>query len=315
MAGLAHAREKFSFDPRKSLWGAAVRIGLRSILLAGVLCSALALDAVREAVTAKTGPVIGANAAEPKAKRQGFVWSATRSSSDIRLRGFVPSEEVRSTVLGMVKANFPDLEVEDRMRVGAGAPAVDQWLGAVSFGLQQLSRLKHGSVRLLDIDLRIEGEADDAQDFAELQKSLGALPTGLNVLGNNVRPPKAEPFVFVASLSPDTLALAGSVPNERTRKRLRDVSRQLFERPTLDDRLELASGAPKNWSDAVVALLKALSRLESGKISVTGLAVTIEGIAPDKGTAADVSAQLRHDLPSIFSSSEKISWKEANLIH
>ncbi len=319
MAGLAHAREKFSFDPRKSQRGtvwAWMRIGLRSIVLTGMLCSAVAIDAIRETVTVMAEPAIGgAKAAEPKAKRQGYVWSATRSGSDIRLRGMVPSEDVRSTVLGMVKANFPDLEVEDRMRVAAGAPAVDQWLGAVSFGLQQLSHLKHGSVRLLNVGLRIEGEAGGAEDFAELQKSLGgALPTGLNVIANDVRPPRVEPFVFVASLSPDTLALTGSVPNERMRKRLRDLSRQLFERPTLDDRLELASGAPKNWNDAVIALLKALSRLESGKVSVTGLAVTIEGIAPDKGTAASISSQLRHDLPSMFSPSEKIIWKEASLI-
>jgi len=321
MAGLAHARDKFSFDPRKSKRGAIVwtwiRIGLLPILLTGALCSPLAIDVIREAATVMAEPAIGvAEAAESNAKRQGYVWSATLSDSDIRLRGFVPSEEVRGTVLGMVKANFPNLEVEDRMRAAAGAPAVDQWLGAVSFGLQQLSHLKHGSVRLLNVGLRIEGEADDAQDFAELQKSLGgALPTGLSIIGNDVRPAKVEPFVFVASLSPDTLALAGSVPTERMRKRLRDLSRQLFERPTLDDRLELASGAPKNWNDAVIALLKALSRLESGKISLTGLAVSIEGVAPDKGTAADISSQLRHDLPSMFSPSEKISWKEANLIH
>ena len=321
MAGLAHARDKFSFDPRKSKRGAIVwtwiRIGLLPILLTGALCSPLAIDVIREAATVMAEPAIGvAEAAESNAKRQGYVWSATLSDSDIRLRGFVPSEEVRGTVLGMVKANFPNLEVEDRMWAAAGAPAVDQWLGAVSFGLQQLSHLKHGSVRLLNVGLRIEGEADDAQDFAELQKSLGgALPTGLSIIGNDVRPAKVEPFVFVASLSPDTLALAGSVPNERMRKRLRDLSRQLFERPTLDDRLELASGAPKNWNDAVIALLKALSRLESGKISLTGLAVSIEGVAPDKGTAADISSQLRHDLPSMFSPSEKISWKEANLIH
>ena len=73
------------------------------------------------------------------------------------------------------------------MRVAAGAPAVDQWLGAVSFGLQQLSHLKRGSVRLLDVGLRIEGEAENAQDYAELQKSLGgALPTGLSIIGNDV---------------------------------------------------------------------------------------------------------------------------------
>src|SRR5262249_30583990 len=58
--------------------------------------------------------------------------------------------------------------------------------------------------------------------------------------------------------------------------------------------------------------LRALSRLASGKIALSGLAVTIEGLAPDKGTAVAVSYQLKRDLPALFSSSESIKWKEAD---
>jgi OOP family OmpA-OmpF porin len=105
--------------------------------------------------------------------------------------------------------------------------------------------------------------------------------------------------------------LAGSVPSEGARKSVRDLSRQLFERPGLDDRLEVASGAPKNWDKAVAAALRALSRLETGKVALSGSAVSIEGIAPDQGTAVAVSSQLRRDLPERFSTSESIKWKEA----
>jgi hypothetical protein len=51
----------------------------------------------------------------------------------------------------MVKAHFPDLDVQDKLKIVAGGPPQDQWLGAVSFGLKQLSHLKRGSVRLLDV--------------------------------------------------------------------------------------------------------------------------------------------------------------------
>jgi OOP family OmpA-OmpF porin len=225
----------------------------------------------------------------------------------------VPSEEVRRTLLGMVKAQLPELTVVDRLKISAaGAPPQEQWLGAVSFGLKQLSRLQRGSVRLLNVGLRLDGEARSAADYVEVKQALaGPLPTGLTITADTVRPPTADPFVFVADLGANTLSLSGSVPNEAARKQLRDLSRRLFERPGLDDRLELASGAPKDWADAVAAALRALSRLESGKIAMAGLAVTIEGVAPDKGTAVAVSYQLRRDLPQIFSTSENISWKEA----
>jgi osmotically-inducible protein OsmY len=257
---------------------------------------------------------LAVNAAAEKSNTQplAYTWSATRTESIIRLRGSVPSEEDRRTVLGMVKAHFPDLEVEDRMKVAMGAPPKEQWLGAVSFGLKQLAHLKHGSARLLNVGLKVEGEARSAGDYADAKKAFaGPLPTGLAILDDGIKPPIADPFVFVADLSANTLSLSGSVPSEDARKEVRELARQFFERPGLDDRLELASGAPKNWDEAVSAALRALSQLDSGKISLSGLAVTIEGVAPDKGTAVAVSYQLRRDLPRLFSTSESISWKEA----
>ncbi len=245
----------------------------------------------------------------------GYIWSASRIGSSLRLRGAVPSEEVRRTLLGMAKAQLPELAVVDRLKISAeGAPPQEQWLGAVSFGLKQLSRLQRGSVRLLNVEMKLDGEARSAADYTEVRKALaGPLPTGLTVAADTVRPPTADPFIFVADLGTNTLSLSGSVPNESSRKQLRDLSRRLFERPGLDDKLQLASGAPKNWDAAVMAALRALSRLESGKIALSGLAVTIEGVAPDKGTAVAVSYQLRRDLPEIFSTSESISWKEATM--
>ncbi len=65
----------------------------------------------------------------------------------------------------------------------------------------------------------------------------------------------------------------------------------------------------------MVAALRALSGLDSGKVALSGLAVTIEGVAPDQGTAIAISYQLRRDLPELFSTSESISWKEASTSH
>jgi hypothetical protein len=298
--------------PRAAVWSFALMAGLAAfaVPLAGEAQESFSLPAA---------PVLLAEAPsntadDPRSKTTAYVWSASRSGSMLRLRGLVPSEEDRRTVLGMVKAHFADLEVEDRLKIAEGSPPREQWLGAVSFGLKQLSHLKQGSARLLNEELKVDGEARSAADYAEVKKALtGPAPTGLTILNDHVRPPLADPFVFTAKLGPDTLVLTGSVPNEERRKDLKDLARRLFERPMLDDQLQLASGAPKRWNDAVEAGLRALSRLDSGKISISGLALSIDGLAPDKDTAAAVSYQLKHDLPSLFSSSESIKWKEADV--
>lgn len=247
------------------------------------------------------------------ARANGYRWAAVRGESRLKLRGAVPSEEDRSTLIGMVKANFPDLKIDDKLRVAEGGPPRELWLGAVSFGLQQLAHLKEGSVHVSDANLIVVGEANSTEDYAQLKKSLaGPLPAGLAIKGDDVRPPVVDPFVFIADLGVNTLSLAGSVPSEDARKQLRELSRRLFARPGLDDQLEVASGAPKDWDEAVSAALHALSKLETGKVAMSGLAVTIEGVAPDQGTAVAVSYQLRRDLPKLFSTSESIKWNEAN---
>jgi hypothetical protein len=248
--------------------------------------------------------------AEAAAPDEG--WSANRNGPKITLRGAAPSEEDRQTTLGMVKAHFPELTIEDKLAIVPNDQPREQWLAAVSFGLQRLSQMSRGKVRLEDGTLTVSGQALNAEEYGNIKKDLaGTLPAGLTLGGATVRPPIADPFIFQADLGPNALSLAGSVPSEGSRKTVRDLSRQLFARPGLDDRLEVASGAPENWDKAVAAALRALSRLETGKVALSGVAVSIEGIAPDQGTAVAVSSQLRRDLPERFSTSESIKWKGA----
>jgi osmotically-inducible protein OsmY len=273
------------------------------------------LDAAAPAEAAASKAAPADKSDDRRTDQADYVWSVQRGEGGLKLRGSVPSEEDRKTLLGMVKAHFPDLQVEDKLKVTKGGPPKEQWLGAVSFGLQQLTHLKRGSVRLTNVTMRVAGDASSPDDYNEIKKALaGPLPSGLVLKDDDVRAPIADPFVFTADLGANALSLSGSVPSEDSRKQLREMARQLFERPGLDDRLEVASGAPKDWDEAVSAALRALSRLESGKVALSGLAVTIEGVAPDKGTAVAVSYQLRRDLPKLFSTSESIKWKEASTL-
>ena len=201
---------------------------LMPLRLAISLALIVALGAAIAFAAAPAEPAKDAAATAPAPA--AYVWSATRVGSSLRLRGAVPSEEVRRTLLGMVKAQLPELTVVDRLKISAaGAPPQEQWLGAVSFGLKQLSRLQRGSVRLLNVALKLDGEAGSAADYVEVKQALaGPLPTGLTITADTVRPPTADPFVFIADLGTNTLSFSGSVPNEAARKQLRDLSRRMF---------------------------------------------------------------------------------------
>src|SRR6516164_5896860 len=139
-------------------------LSLTLIAALGMLARTYANEALDASAVAASGSASQDTNALPATT--GYVWSASRSGSMLRLRGLAPSEEDRRTVLGMVKAHFADLEVEDRLTIAEGGPPREQWLGAVSFGLKQLSHLKQGSARLLNTGLKVDGEARSASDFA-----------------------------------------------------------------------------------------------------------------------------------------------------
>lgn len=269
------------------------------------------------AVTANVPPVDkgpAAVAAAKEADKKPYQWIAARNDGAIKLRGSVPSEEYRRTILGIVKAHFPDLSIDDNQKVAPGAPPKEQWLGAVSFALKELSHLAHGRVELDDVDLTINGTAKSSQDYQRLRKNLfGPLPTGLTVEATAIKPPLANPFVFEADLKANVLTLSGDIPSEKVHKRFQALVKEIFGEAIMNDKLVLASGEPKKWSAAAIAALSALSMLDEGKVVLSGGTVTISGTAPDKSTANEISYQLRHELPSVFSSSENIRWREAEV--
>src|SRR5450755_3085110 len=72
-----------------------------------------AQDPVSSPQAAAGQATAGQGAATAGPRVSAYVWSATHSGSSLRLRGSVPSEEDHRTILGIVKAHFPDLDIED----------------------------------------------------------------------------------------------------------------------------------------------------------------------------------------------------------
>src|SRR5688572_5979469 len=72
-----------------------------------------------------------------------YEWIAQRRENRVRLMGSVPSEATRRDIIGIVTASFPNLEIDDRLKLGRGAPPIDTWMGGVGFGIRQLAQLKN----------------------------------------------------------------------------------------------------------------------------------------------------------------------------
>ena len=119
-----------------------------------------------------------------------YEWTATRRDTRIRLNGLVPNQATRRDIMGIVTASFPNLEIEDRLRLARGAPPTDTWMGGVGFGIKQLAQLKSGQVDLEATTLSVSGEALDLRAYRNVKTALtSALPPGVSLKHDRVTAP------------------------------------------------------------------------------------------------------------------------------
>lgn len=248
------------------------------------------------------------------ASPETYTWVAIKDDKRIKIRGYVPTENDRRTILGFVKAAIPNLEVDDKMALAGGSPPHQTWLGAVSYALVQLGHLESGVVRLDGTKLTVDGVAASTDTFKTVKGSLASqLPTEVDLKSANIAPPFAQPYEWRVKYTGQQISFEGHVPSEEVHMQILERTRNLFPHATISgDTMELASGAPEGWTWAVSASLTQLHRLESGRVKVKDTVVEFEGVAADKFTAKNVTASVQHGLPSTYRSSEKISVAEAS---
>jgi OOP family OmpA-OmpF porin len=246
------------------------------------------------------------------ASPETYSWSATKRDKRIKIRGYVPTQNDRTTILGFIKATMPDLEVDDKMALAGGSPPRKAWLGFVSYALVQVSQLESGSVNLSGTKLSVNGTAATNETFQNLKSSLASqLPPGIEANEINIAPPVAQPYEWRVKYTGDSISFDGHVPSKEVHNQILERTRHLFPHVTISgDSMELASGAPESWSWAISASLTQLHRLESGRVKVKDTVVEFEGVAPDKFTAKNVAASVQHGLPAIYRSSEKVTVSE-----
>jgi len=241
-------------------------------------------------------------------KIEPFNWSARRRGNRIRLAGYVPDRATRQTVLGLTKAAMPGLEVVDRMHTARGVPAPDTWLAGLSFALKQLSLLRQGDARFDDLALTISGEAEDTAAFKAVNAALkSGLPKGTRLSSAQITGPAVSPYTWSAQFAGGQLVLGGHVPGgEKGRSDLLAAAKVAAPTVNIVDRMEPGEGAPQGWSNAVIALVKELVRLDSGTADMKDAALSVGGIAPDEGQAQSIRTALRASVPTAFTLVDQI---------
>jgi outer membrane protein OmpA-like peptidoglycan-associated protein len=242
-----------------------------------------------------------------------YQWSAISDGGRIRLVGDVPSERARRALLDTAKAAFPSAPIADDMRLARGSIDRDAWLAGAEFSLKTLARLQSGEVKLASLDLSMRGEAASSQAYHDVRTALAKRrPASINLVREEIAPPVAKPYVFVAKKSPDGVTVSGYAPTDDARTKIVARARSLFAKVAFADRTDIADGAPEGWGRAVAVAVEQLAQLKVGEAAFSGRDLTFSGEAADEQIAAAVRRTLKLDVPQNFKIIDRIRYPKPN---
>lgn len=240
-----------------------------------------------------------------------YAWSARTTADKITLEGFVPNHEVRNAIHARVKKRFPKFEIDDRMKHARGAPDTKIWLNGIDFGLDRLTQLKAGSLELSSLDMSIDGEARDYSNFKSAKAALeGAMPDGVRLARDNIRPPLISPYLWKSDRTTSQLVLSGHVPSEEIRERIFATAKKTYPSLVIIDRMETGAGAPGAWETTVISTLGQLARLQTGAAELVDTRLKLIGEAPDADTANAVITELKDGLPQDYEFRPSLTFPE-----
>jgi outer membrane protein OmpA-like peptidoglycan-associated protein len=229
-----------------------------------------------------------------------YVWRASRTADRLILAGYVPTEDVRARVSDAAASAFPGVRIDNRLVIAAGDPKMD-WIGALSFSLEQLALLSRGSVALEGKRYAIEGEAASIAAFKTLSDQLAkTLPAGMDLESEAVAPARVSPFTFSLARTEKSLTLGGFVPDEAATAAILAAAKPRLPDAEVEIGVERASGAPAAFTDVAVAAVQAVSRLTSGRADLSDQSLTLAGAAVSEDARMAIEAALTAALPKDF---------------
>ncbi len=212
------------------------------------------------------------------------------------LLGVAPSDAARTALIGRAKEVLGDGLVSD-VTLAAGVPDGD-WVGAVSRGMEGLSVLDHGELRVIDKAMTLTGQASGSAEAARIDTLKGEVDPAFTLASDlDLARPLVTPFTFEASKTADGFVIQGHAPDDETRSMLLSRLKEKAGDSEVLASIVLADGMPDEaWPARAAAALDALAVLETGSLSISDRDVQLQG---DVRNQADLEALqvMRADLP------------------
>ncbi len=229
--------------------------------------------------------------------RSPYEWQAVRSPGRIELTGHVPSEGARDALLAAARRVFPAEEIVEGLELARGAPVA--YAPAVTFALERLAGLEEGQVNLADDTLIVSGTATDAAALDDARAAFAAgVPAGINLGPVEILPARAPRFVWSAALQETSVTLIGFIPNDVARGIVAETVTAAFPGYDLIDQTRVASGEPFGFLDAVEFAVDALTRLDSGGVTLDELTLDLAGSAKSVDDYEAILEKVGAPLPA-----------------
>lgn len=288
LAGLDDARIEL-VDARLSLQGTAT--------------SPRAYDNVLDALEAGLpgGELAEASIAPPRVSP--FVWNLSREGQTVALSGHAPSREARAGIIADLHDVLANTQLDNRLEIASGLEESVDWRGATVFLAQELARFANASITVRDHVVTLEGDAADPASFAALVAAFDRdLPAGLTLASADIRRPIVDPYTWSIHIAEDgTAELDGYVPGSAFAGKLTEALRAQFGQGSrIRNDLQVASGAPQGFEQAVLAVLGTAGRLIGLQASFSGDRVVVGGQALTGTAANETRNRIATALPPGF---------------
>ncbi|MFT6659806.1 MAG: hypothetical protein ACJAZW_002987, partial [Maritalea sp.] len=249
---------------------AQVQVSGRDIQASGLATSTQQIGAVEDILANASGARSANLTATLAPKLDPFVLTLQQDNKARSMIGGMPNE----ALLNQATEWFGDGSVD--LKLASGAPDARDWADATQFAIRLLQHFDDGSVTVEGLKVSIDGRAKNHDAYHTLDVVFEAGFPDRLIRGNSrIVAPLVSPFrLSAAKIDDSTFVAEGNVVSKEQVDLFAAAGASV-------DQLNVSSGAPAGFDDALAKLLNTLRKLKNGRIEMSDASINVTGQAAD----------------------------------